>query len=88
MLFNDINNRMDGWGAEGKINPFQDIYGLVFHVTVRMASYDKPYIRSPTFSSSPAKCQANIYQNVNVTDQRIGKMCVWMRRRTCTTFWL
>jgi hypothetical protein len=29
---------MDDWGTEGKLNPFKDIYDLVFQMTVRMAS--------------------------------------------------
>jgi sterol 14-demethylase len=37
-LFGDINKRMELWGAEGKMDPFKDIYDLVFQMTVRMAS--------------------------------------------------
>ena len=29
---------MDGWGDSGKINPFDDIYYVVFQMTVRMAT--------------------------------------------------
>jgi sterol 14-demethylase len=29
---------MENWGAEGTIDPFKDIYDLVFQMTVRMAS--------------------------------------------------
>jgi hypothetical protein len=25
-LFEDVNKRMDTWGSEGKINPFEDVY--------------------------------------------------------------
>ncbi|KAF8804683.1 cytochrome P450 [Phlegmacium glaucopus] len=38
LLFNDVNRMMKDWGTEGKINPFKDIYNLVFQMTVRMAS--------------------------------------------------
>ena len=37
-LFCDIIKRMDGWGDSGKINPFNDIYYIVFQMTVRMAT--------------------------------------------------
>jgi hypothetical protein len=37
-LFNDIHERMKDWGSEGKMNPFKDIYELVFQMTIRMAS--------------------------------------------------
>jgi hypothetical protein len=40
-LFNDINRRMEAWGTEGKINPFKDIYDLVYQMTVRMASCEE-----------------------------------------------
>ena len=32
---------METWGAEGQMNPFQDIYDLVFQMTVRMASCEE-----------------------------------------------
>ena len=37
-LFSDIIKRMDGWGDSGKLNPFNDVYYLVFQMTVRMAT--------------------------------------------------
>ena len=37
-LFSDVIKRMDGWGDSGKINPFDDIYYIVFQITVRMAT--------------------------------------------------
>ncbi|KDQ54410.1 hypothetical protein JAAARDRAFT_135628 [Jaapia argillacea MUCL 33604] len=37
-LFNDIQRRMDEWGTSGKINPFENVYDLVFQMTVRMAT--------------------------------------------------
>src|ERR1700722_19735383 len=37
-LFSDINKRMDHWGETGQINPFKDVYDLVFQMTVRMAT--------------------------------------------------
>lgn len=37
-LFSDIIKRMEGWGDEGKINPFNDVYNFVFQMTVRMAT--------------------------------------------------
>jgi hypothetical protein len=40
-LFADINGRMETWGAEGKMNPFKDIYDLVFQLTVRMATCEE-----------------------------------------------
>ena len=32
---------METWGAEGKRNPFKDIYDLVFQLTVRMATCEE-----------------------------------------------
>jgi sterol 14-demethylase len=32
---------METWGAEGQMNPFQDIYDLVFQMTVRIASCEE-----------------------------------------------
>ncbi|PPQ80150.1 hypothetical protein CVT26_011784 [Gymnopilus dilepis] len=37
-LLNDINHRMEGWGKKGRMDPFKNIYDLVFQMTVRMAS--------------------------------------------------
>ncbi|KAF5378786.1 hypothetical protein D9615_006939 [Tricholomella constricta] len=37
-LFDDVQARMDGWGKEGRMDPFKDIYDLVFQMTVRMAT--------------------------------------------------
>ena len=38
-LFSDIIKRMDDqWGDTGKIDPFNDVYYLVFQMTVRMAT--------------------------------------------------
>ncbi|KAF9010098.1 cytochrome P450 [Cyathus striatus] len=41
-LMEDVNQRMLGWGKEGRFDPFQNIYTcLVFQMTVRMASCDE-----------------------------------------------
>ncbi|GLB42444.1 putative cytochrome P450 [Lyophyllum shimeji] len=37
-LFDDVQARMDGWGKEGRMDPFKNIYDLVFQMTVRMAT--------------------------------------------------
>ncbi|KAJ7672338.1 cytochrome P450 [Mycena polygramma] len=37
-LLSDVNKLMDGWGADGIIDPFTEIQKLVFQVTVRLAS--------------------------------------------------
>ncbi|KDR79795.1 hypothetical protein GALMADRAFT_136397 [Galerina marginata CBS 339.88] len=37
-LLDDLDVRVSGWGAEGKINPFKDVYDLVFQMTIRMAT--------------------------------------------------
>lgn len=37
-LFDDIQMRMDRCGKQGVIDPFKDVYNLVFQMTVRMAS--------------------------------------------------
>jgi sterol 14-demethylase len=40
-LLADVNGRMEAWGSEGKMNPFKDIYDLVFQMTVRMATCEE-----------------------------------------------
>ncbi|KAJ7043161.1 cytochrome P450 [Mycena alexandri] len=37
-LLEDVNRRMDDWGKSGKINPFQEMYNLIFQMTVRMGT--------------------------------------------------
>lgn len=37
-LFDDVQARMEGWGKEGRMDPFKNIYDLVFQMTVRMAT--------------------------------------------------
>ncbi|KDR74009.1 hypothetical protein GALMADRAFT_71675 [Galerina marginata CBS 339.88] len=37
-LLGDINWRMEKWGKKGRMDPFKNIYDLVFQMTVRMAS--------------------------------------------------
>ncbi|KAF9482298.1 cytochrome P450 [Pholiota conissans] len=41
LLFDDVNRRMVMWGKEGRMDPFKDIYDLVFQMTTRMASCDE-----------------------------------------------
>ncbi|KAF9557039.1 cytochrome P450 [Agrocybe pediades] len=41
VLLDDLNNRMKDWGTEGKINPFKEVYDLVFQMTVRMATCEE-----------------------------------------------
>ena len=40
-LFSDINGRMEAWGSEGTLNPFNDIHQFVLQMTVRMASCEE-----------------------------------------------
>ncbi|KAG6886675.1 hypothetical protein C0992_002857, partial [Termitomyces sp. T32_za158] len=37
-LFEDVHRRMEGWGEEGTLNPFNEVYELVFQMTVRLAT--------------------------------------------------
>ncbi|KAF9546460.1 cytochrome P450 [Agrocybe pediades] len=37
-LLDDVNGRMELWGKSGKIDPFKNIYDLVFQMTVRMST--------------------------------------------------
>ncbi|KDQ52157.1 hypothetical protein JAAARDRAFT_40504 [Jaapia argillacea MUCL 33604] len=37
-LFDEIQVRMEEWGKEGRINPFENVNDLVFQMTVRMAT--------------------------------------------------
>jgi cytochrome P450 len=38
VFLEDINKRMLGWGKEGQINPFKEVYDLVFQMTIRMST--------------------------------------------------
>ncbi|KIM37023.1 hypothetical protein M413DRAFT_31186 [Hebeloma cylindrosporum] len=38
VLLDDVHNRMLDWGTMGRINPFKEVYDLVFQMTVRMAT--------------------------------------------------
>ncbi|PPQ75528.1 hypothetical protein CVT24_013234 [Panaeolus cyanescens] len=38
LLFDDVHRRMSDWGTQGTINPFREVYDLVFQMTVRMAT--------------------------------------------------
>ncbi|KAG6829615.1 hypothetical protein H0H92_004022 [Tricholoma furcatifolium] len=38
ILFDDVQKRMKGWGKEGTLNPFKEVYDLVFQMTVRLAT--------------------------------------------------
>ncbi|KAG6827320.1 hypothetical protein H0H92_012228 [Tricholoma furcatifolium] len=38
ILFDDVQQRMKGWGKEGTLNPFKEVYELVFQMTVRLAT--------------------------------------------------
>lgn len=40
-LFADINRRMEAWGTSGKIDPFKDIYDLVFQLTIRLSTCEE-----------------------------------------------
>ncbi|KAF8182333.1 cytochrome P450 [Pholiota molesta] len=40
-LFDDVNRRMELWGKEGRMDPFKNIYDLVFQMTTRMATCDE-----------------------------------------------
>ncbi|KAG6831123.1 hypothetical protein H0H92_012548 [Tricholoma furcatifolium] len=37
-LLDMMQARMEGWGKEGRMDPFEEVYDLVFQMTVRMAS--------------------------------------------------
>ncbi|KAJ7262357.1 cytochrome P450 [Mycena rebaudengoi] len=37
-LLNDVNNLISTWGPQGTVDPFTELYKLVFQVTVRMAT--------------------------------------------------
>ncbi|KAF9530198.1 cytochrome P450 [Crepidotus variabilis] len=38
VFLDDTNRRMVDWGKEGTINPFKQVYDLVFQMTIRMAT--------------------------------------------------
>ena len=40
-LLGDINTRMEAWGLAGKMDPYKDIYDLVFQMSIRMASCEE-----------------------------------------------
>ena len=40
-LFRDINRCTEAWGIAGKMDPFKDIYNLVFQMTIRLSTCDE-----------------------------------------------
>jgi sterol 14-demethylase len=40
-LFRDVNRRMETWGASGQVDPFKDIYDLVFQLTIRLSTCEE-----------------------------------------------
>ncbi|KAG6830044.1 hypothetical protein H0H92_002462 [Tricholoma furcatifolium] len=38
VLFDDVQRLMEDWGKEGTLNPFKEVYDLVFQMTVRIGS--------------------------------------------------
>jgi hypothetical protein len=40
-LFRDVNRRMETWGASGQVDPFTDIYDLVFQLTIRLSTCEE-----------------------------------------------
>lgn len=40
-LVSDVNQRMEAWGASGKMDPFKDIYDLVFQLTIRLSTCEE-----------------------------------------------
>ncbi|KAF8879392.1 cytochrome P450 [Infundibulicybe gibba] len=51
-LFEEMNTRMTQWGKSGRIDPFDNIYELVFSMTLRMAT------------SREATCDANVVRRL------------------------
>ncbi|KAF8890286.1 cytochrome P450 [Gymnopilus junonius] len=49
-LLGDVNSRMEGWGKQGRMDPFKNIYDLVFQMTVRMATCDELANDVPTMN--------------------------------------
>lgn len=42
-LFSDVNKRMEAWGNEGQLNPFDKINNLVFQVSPGRYLYTYDY---------------------------------------------
>ena len=63
---------MDVWGAEGKLNPFKDIYDLVFQMTVRMASCNE-------LATEPATIQkmADLYWKLEKSATPVSLLLPW-----------
>ena len=71
-LLSDINLRMEAWGTEGKINPFQDIYDLVIQMTVRMAS-----CRELAADPEAVKRMADFYWMLERSATPVGLLLPW-----------
>jgi hypothetical protein len=71
-LFNDIHIRMEDWGAEGTMNPFKDIYELVFQMTVRMASCQE-------LASDPSTIRkmSDLYWKLEKSATPVGLLFPW-----------
>jgi sterol 14-demethylase len=71
-LFSDISRVMDDWGAEGIMNPFKDIYDIVFQMTVRMATCKE-------LASDPRMIQKmnDLYWKLEKSATPVGLLLPW-----------
>jgi hypothetical protein len=71
-LFNDIHRHVGDWGTEGTMNPFKDIYDLVFTMTVRMAS-------CKDLASDPATIRqlSDLYWKLEKSATPVGLLFPW-----------
>jgi hypothetical protein len=71
-LFDDIHERMEDWGSEGKMSPFKDIYELVFQMIVRMASCQE-------LASNPAMIRkmSDLYWKLEKSATPVGLLFPW-----------
>ncbi|KDQ18008.1 hypothetical protein BOTBODRAFT_155012 [Botryobasidium botryosum FD-172 SS1] len=76
-LFKDLNNRMDTWPQSGRANPFDNIYRLVFQMTVRALALKE-------LADSPAALEelSRLYWGVEKSTSATSVLLPWFPSRT------
>ena len=71
-LLGDINEHMDAWKTEGKLNPFKDIYDIVFQMIVRMAS-----CKELATDASVVQTLNNLFWKLEKSATPVGLLLPW-----------
>lgn len=67
---------MKAWGDSGKMNPFKDIYDLVFQMTVRMASCKELAADVPTIQK-----MGELYWKLEKSNTAMSTLLPWVPSR-------